>query len=161
MKKKAVQEWATKKAFDEVVGPRYASSARAARQRSGEIQAAADSAVEYLTEHYHEATVWIAASSRRRSQPWAFRRRIGVSCRARTCCWRSARWVFGSTLTTRQDSAVREGNRGGNLGPCRPAQHSYAILPIGYPMGKFGPTGRGKMSEFVFMAITMERRGLH
>ena len=29
--------------------------------------------------------------------------------------------------------------------------HSYAILPIGYPMGKFGPVGRGKLSDFVYL----------
>ena len=28
--------------------------------------------------------------------------------------------------------------------------HSYAILPIGYPMGKFGPVGRTKLSDVVF-----------
>ena len=57
--KKAVQVW-YKKAFDEVVGPRYASSApppgatpdRYKRQHT---------AVEYLTEHFHEAPVWIVA----------------------------------------------------------------------------------------------------
>ena len=57
--KKAVQVY-YKKAFDEVVGPRYASSspppgsdaARYKRQQS---------AVEYLTDHYHEAPVWIVA----------------------------------------------------------------------------------------------------
>ena len=26
---------------------------------------------------------------------------------------------------------------------------SYAILPIGYPMGNFGPLGRGDLKEFV------------
>ena len=26
---------------------------------------------------------------------------------------------------------------------------SYAIIPIGYPMGNFGPVGRGDLSEFV------------
>src|ERR1700704_1872804 len=57
--KKAVQVW-YKKAFDEVVGPRYATSAprpgvtadRYGRQHG---------AVEYLTEHFHEAPVWIVA----------------------------------------------------------------------------------------------------
>jgi hypothetical protein len=29
--------------------------------------------------------------------------------------------------------------------------HAYAILPIGGPMGKFGPTARGKLSEFVYL----------
>ena len=57
--KQAVQAW-YKKAFDEVVGPRYATSApppgvtpeRYKRQHS---------AVEYLTDHFHEAPVWIVA----------------------------------------------------------------------------------------------------
>ena len=57
--KKAVQVW-YKKAFDEVIGPRYLTSApppgvtkeRYLRQHA---------AVEYLTDHYHEAPVWIVA----------------------------------------------------------------------------------------------------
>ena len=28
--------------------------------------------------------------------------------------------------------------------------HSYAILPIGYPMGRFGPVGRGKLADIVY-----------
>ena len=28
--------------------------------------------------------------------------------------------------------------------------HSYAILPIGYPMGKFGPVGRTALEEVVY-----------
>jgi hypothetical protein len=31
-----------------------------------------------------------------------------------------------------------------------PGVHSYAILPIGYPMGKFGPVGRGPLKEIVY-----------
>ena len=57
--KKAVQVW-YKKAFDEVIGPRYLTSEpppgvtkeRYLRQHA---------AVEYLTDHYHEAPVWIVA----------------------------------------------------------------------------------------------------
>src|SRR5437763_6479442 len=57
--KKKVQVY-YKKAFDEVVGPRYASSppppgSDAAKYRRQH------SAVEYLTDHYHEAPVWIVA----------------------------------------------------------------------------------------------------
>ena len=29
--------------------------------------------------------------------------------------------------------------------------HSYAILPIGYPMGRFGPVGRGPLSDIVYL----------
>jgi hypothetical protein len=28
--------------------------------------------------------------------------------------------------------------------------HSYAILPIGYPMGRFGPVGRGALTDIVY-----------
>ena len=28
--------------------------------------------------------------------------------------------------------------------------HSYAILPIGYPMGKFGPVKRGRSPTVVY-----------
>jgi hypothetical protein len=28
--------------------------------------------------------------------------------------------------------------------------HSYAILPVGWPMGKFGPVGRGPLKEIVY-----------
>jgi nitroreductase len=83
--KKAVQTY-YKRAFDEVVGPRYASSspppgsdaARYKRQLA---------AVEYLTDHYHEAPVWIVACLEdapiRRGRP---ARRSTPRCR--TCCWR-------------------------------------------------------------------------
>ena len=27
--------------------------------------------------------------------------------------------------------------------------HSYAIIPIGYPIGNFGPVGRGNLRDFV------------
>ena len=31
-----------------------------------------------------------------------------------------------------------------------PGVHSYAILPIGYPIGRFGPVGRGSLADFVY-----------
>ena len=142
--KKAVQVW-YKKAFDEVVGPRYASSApppgstpdRYKRQHG---------AVEYLTEHYHEAPVWIVACLEDGPNP---NRSAGASvypavqnmllaCRA---------LGLGSTLTTRHLQFEKETESALGLPP---GVHSYAILPIGWPMGKFGPTGRGKMADFVY-----------
>src|SRR5246127_3093406 len=57
--KKKVQVY-YKKAFDETVGPRYLTSAPPAAQafdRSRRTRAAN----EYLTDHYHEAPVWIVA----------------------------------------------------------------------------------------------------
>jgi len=57
--KKKVQIY-YKKAFDEVVGPRYASSPPPPGSDPGKYSRQ-HRAVEYLTDHYHEAPVWIVA----------------------------------------------------------------------------------------------------
>ncbi len=31
-----------------------------------------------------------------------------------------------------------------------PGVHSFAIIPIGYPLGKFGPVRRGALGDVVF-----------
>src|SRR5438094_8669599 len=57
--KKKVQVY-YKKAFDEVVGPRYASGPIPPGQ-SAESYRRTGAANAYLTDHYHEAPVWIVA----------------------------------------------------------------------------------------------------
>ena len=57
--KEQVQVW-YQKAFDEVVGPRYRGSEPPPGSSPGRYRRQHD-AVEYLTEHYHEAPVWIVA----------------------------------------------------------------------------------------------------
>jgi hypothetical protein len=54
---------------------------------------------------------------------------------------------LGATLTTRhlQYEAEVEAALGLPQGV-----HSYAILPIGYPMGRFGPIGRGSLADIVY-----------
>ncbi len=141
--KKEVQKW-YKKAFDDVVGPRYASSAPPPGI-TGVKYARQHGAVEYLTEHFHEAPVWIVCCMEE-GKP---NRTTGASiypavqnmllaCRA---------LGLGSTLTTRHTMFEKEVDAALGLPP---GVQSYAILPIGYPMGKFGPTGRGNASLFVF-----------
>jgi nitroreductase len=142
--KKAVQVW-YKKAFDEVVGPRYGSSApppgvtadRYKRQHS---------AVEYLTEHYHEAPVWIVACLEDGPSPG---RAAGASIypAVQNMLLAARALGLGSTLTTRHLLFEKETEAALGLPP---GVHSYAILPIGWPMGRFGPVGRGKLSEIVF-----------
>ncbi len=142
--KKAVQVW-YKKAFDEWIGPRYASSApppgidqaRYSRQHG---------AVEYLTDHYHEAPVWIVACLEDGPNP---DRSQGASIypAVQNMLLAARALGLGSTLTTRHLRFEKETEAALGLPP---GVHSYAILPIGWPMGKFGPTGRGKLSEFVF-----------
>ena len=141
--KKEVQKW-YKKAFDDVVGPRYASSAPPPGV-TGEKYQRQHGAVEYLTEHFHEAPVWIVAcmeegkpSRSTGASVYPAVQNMLLACRA---------LGLGSTLTTRHTMFEKEVDAAFGLPP---GVQSYAILPIGYPMGKFGPTGRGKMSDFVF-----------
>jgi nitroreductase len=142
--KKKVQAY-YKRAYDQVIGPRYATSSpppgsdpeRYKRQHS---------AVEYLTDHYHEAPVWIVACLEAGESP---NHGAGSSIYpAVQNMLLAARGLgLGSTLTTRHMMFGKEVDAIFGL----PAGvQSYAILPIGWPMGKFGPLGRGPLSDVVY-----------
>ena len=143
--KKAVQVW-YKKAFDEVVGPRYATSApppgidaaRFSRQHA---------AVEYLTDHFHEAPVWIVAcidESGSTPTRWSG---ASIYPAVQNMLLAARALGLGSTLTTRHLRHEKEAEAALGLPE---GVHSYAILPIGYPMGNFGPVGRGTLADFVY-----------
>lgn len=141
--KTEVQKW-YKKAFDDVVGPRYASSAPPPGI-TGDKYARQHGAVEYLTEHYHEAPVWIVCCM---EEPKPNRTTGASIYPAVQNMLLAARALgLGSTLTTRHTMFAKEVDAAFGLPE---GVQSYAILPIGYPMGKFGPTGRGDPSLFVF-----------
>jgi nitroreductase len=143
--KQAVQTY-YKRAFDEVVGPRYATSspppgsdaARYKRQLA---------AVEYLTDHYHEAPVWIVACLEDGSNPT---RSAGSSIypAVQNMLLAARALGLGSTLTTRHITYEKEVDTAMGIPP---GFHSYAILPIGYPMGRFGPVGRGPLADVVYL----------
>jgi len=142
--KKAVQVL-YKRAFDEVIGPRYASSAPPPGATGDGFQRQ-HRAVEYLTEHFHEAPVWIVACLEDGPTPTRW---TGSSIypAVQNMLLAARALGLGSTLTTRHLFHEKEAETALGL----PAGvHSYAILPIGYPMGKFGPVGRGALSDFVF-----------
>ena len=142
--KEAVSVW-YKKAFDEVIGPRYLTSEpppgvtkeRYLRQHA---------AVAYLTEHYAEAPVWIVACLEDGPTP---NRMAGSSIypAVQNMVLAARALGLGTTLTTRHMLFEKEADKALGL----PAGvHSYAILPIGWPMGKFGPVGRGPLKEIVY-----------
>jgi nitroreductase len=143
--KQAVQVW-YKKAFDEVIGPRYARSA-APPGVTAEKYTRQHGAVEYLTDHFHEAPVWIVACLKDGLHP---NRATGASIypAVQNMLLAIRALGLGSTLTTRHLIYEKEAEAALGLPP---GVHSYAILPIGYPMGKFGPVGRGKLSDFVYL----------
>lgn len=142
--KKAVAAY-YKKAFDDVVGPRYRSSAPPPGV-TAERYTRQHSAVEYLTEHFHEAPVWIVACMDDGPNP---NRSSGASIypAMQNMILATRALGLGTTLTTRHLLHEKEAEAALGLPP---GVHSYAILPIGYPMGKFGPVGRGPLADIVF-----------
>jgi len=142
--KQAVQRW-YKKAYDEVIGPRYASSAPPPGTDAAKY-ARQHAAVEYLTEHFHEAPVWIVAclddpkpTRMSGASVYPAVQNMLLACRA---------LGLGSTLTTRHMLYAEEADKALGLPP---GVQSYAILPIGYPLGKFGPVGRGPLEAITYL----------
>lgn len=142
--KEAVQVW-YKRAFDETVGPRYLAS-EPPPGVSKERYLRQHEAVSYLTEHFHEAPVWIVACQEDGLSP---NRASGASVypAVQNMVLAARALGLGTTLTTRHLLYEKEAEAA--LGLPR-GVHSYAILPIGYPMGKFGPTKRAPLAEIVY-----------
>ncbi len=144
--KKAVQVY-YKRALDEIIGPRYASSApppgsdaaRHARQIA---------AVQHLTEHFHEAPVWIVACVDHGGDTPSRSAGASIYPAVQNMLLAARALGLGATLTTRHLFFEKETEAALGLPP---GVHSYAILPIGYPMGNFGPTRRGALEEFVYL----------
>ena len=135
-----------KRAFDEVVGPRYLSSAPppgVTRERYTRQHAA----VEYLTDHFHEAPVWIVACLDEGTATPTRSSGASIYPAVQNMLLAARALGLGSTLTTRHLLHEKEAEAALGLPP---GVHSYAILPIGYPMGKFGPVGRGPLAEIVY-----------
>ena len=143
-KKKAVQV-VYKRAYDQIIGPRYASSSPPPGSDAARYKRQHD-AVEYLTDHYHEAPVWIVACLEEGAAPtrWSG---ASVYPAVQNMLLAARALGLGSTLTTRHLFFEQDSENALGLPP---GVHSYAILPIGWPMGNFGPVGRGNLAEFVY-----------
>jgi nitroreductase len=144
--KKAVQVY-YKRAFEEYLRPHYQKAAvpPGATRAGFDVQV---SSVEHLTEHFHEAPVWIVPclTNQRPSLP----RWEGASIypAVQNMLLAARALGLGATLTTRHLFYERETEEILGL----PAGvHSYAILPIGYPLGNFGPVKRGPVGEVAYL----------
>lgn len=135
-----------KRAFDEVVGPRYASSAPPPGS-SSEKYARQHHAVEYLTDHFHEAPVWIVACLDEGTATPTRSSGASIYPAVQNMLLAARALGLGATLTSRH--LLYEAETEAALG-LPSGVHSYAILPIGYPLGKFGPVGRGPLAEIVY-----------
>ena len=143
--KEKVQVW-YKKAFDEVVGPHYQSAAPPpGMDRERYLRQAA--AAQHLTEHFHEAPVWIVACIEHGTQATNRASGAHIYPAVQNMLLAARALGLGATLTTRH--LLYETETEAALG-LPPGVHSYAILPIGYPVGKFGPVKRGPLADIVY-----------
>ena len=133
-----------KRAWDEQVAPRYRSGEPApgtSRERFARMLATA----EHLANHIHEAPVWIVpclegATPTRTSGSSVYPAVQNMLLAARAL-------GLGATLTTLYLQFEKEVEAAFGLPP---SVHSYALLPIGYPMGRFGPVRRVALSDVVY-----------
>src|SRR3979411_2493896 len=102
-------------------------------------------AAQYLADHIHEAPVWIVpclegATPTRTSGSSIYPAVQNMLLAARAL-------GLGATLTTLYLNFEKEVEAALGL----PADvHSYALLPIGYPMGRFGPVRRIALADVVY-----------
>jgi nitroreductase len=143
--KRQVQQY-YKRAFDEVVGPRYLSSAPPPGV-SRDAYTRQHAAVQYLTDHFHEAPVWIVACLDEGAVPPTRWSGASIYPAVQNMLLAARALGLGATLTTRHLLYEKETEAALGLPS---GVHSYAILPIGYPMGHFGPVGRGPIKEIVY-----------
>ena len=137
-----------RRAWNEYVGPTYRSGAPAPGADPARFQRMLDAA-QHLADHLHEAPVWIIACLE------------GVSVHGVPTYWSgssiypavqnmllAARALgLGATLTTLYLRYEKEVNAA--LGLPDNAK-TYALLPIGYPLGRFGPVRRVPLAEVVY-----------
>ena len=133
-----------KRAWDEVVAPRYRAGEPAPGMDRARFLRLLDAA-EYLAQHIHEAPVWIvpclqgdAPTRTSGSSIYPAVQNILLAARA---------LGLGATLTTLYLSFERDAEAALGLPP---DWYSYAIIPIGYPMGRFGPVRRVALEDVVY-----------
>ena len=133
-----------KRAWDEVVSPRYRTGEPApgtSRERFARMLDAA----QYLADHIHEAPVWIVPCM----EGAAPTRTAGSSIypAVQNMLLAARALGLGATLTTLYLNFEKEVEAALGL----PAGvHSYALIPIGYPMGRFGPVRRVPVADVVY-----------
>src|ERR1700759_3901464 len=125
-----------KRDWDEQVAPRYRAGEPAPGMSRERFLRLLDAA-EYLATHIHEAPVWIVpclegGTPTRTSGSSIYPAVQNMLLAARTL-------GLGATLTTLYLQFEKEAEAALGLPP---GVHSYALLPIGYPMGRFGPVRR-------------------
>lgn len=133
-----------RRAWDEQVAPRYRAGEPAPGMSRERFLRLLDAA-EYLAAHIHEAPVWIVPCLEGGTPTRTSGSSIYPAVQNMLLAARAL--GLGATLTTLYLSFEKEAEAALGL----PAgAHSYALLPIGYPMGRFGPVRRVALSDVVY-----------
>jgi nitroreductase len=133
-----------KRAWDERVAPRYRSGGPAPGM-SGEQFLRLLAAAEYLAAHIHEAPVWIVPCLEGESpMRWSG---SSIYPAVQNMLLAARALGLGATLTTLHLVFEKEAEAAMGLPP---NFHSYALLPIGYPTGRFGPVRRVPLADVVY-----------
>src|ERR1700760_975807 len=141
--KAAVAQW-YRRAWHETVAPRY----RTGTPPAGSSPARFDrmlSAAEHLAGHLHEGPVWIVPCREGGTHTRTSGSSIYPAVQNMLLAARAL--GLGATLTTLYLQYEKEAEAALGLPQ---GVHSYALLPIGYPMGRFGPVRRIALADVVF-----------
>ena len=133
-----------KRAWDEIVSPRYRSGEPAPGTSPERFSRMLDAA-QYLADHIHEAPVWIVPCI---GGPTPTRTSGSSIYPAVQNMLLAARALgLGATLTTLYLAFEKEVDAAFGLPD---DVHTYALLPIGYPMGRFGRVRRVPLADVVY-----------
>jgi nitroreductase len=133
-----------KRAWDEQVAPRYRFGQPAPGMSLERFLRLLDAA-EYLAAHIHEAPVWIVPCLEGGTPTRTSGSSIYPAVQNMLLAARAL--GLGATLTTLYLSFEKEVEAALGLPP---NVHSYALLPVGYPIGRFGPVRRVPLADVVF-----------
>jgi nitroreductase len=122
-----------------------AAEARPGAERSRERFSRLLDAVEYLAAHIHGAPVWIVPCLEGGRPTRTSGSSIYPAVQNMLLAARAL--GLGTTLTTLYLQFEKEVEAALGLPP---GVHSYALLPIGYPMGRFGPVHRIALADVVY-----------
>jgi nitroreductase len=133
-----------RRAWDGIVGPRYRVGGLAPGT-TAERFARMLGAAEHLAHHLHEAPVWIVPCLAGATPTRTSGSSIYPAVQNMLLAIRAL--GLGTTLTTLYLQFEKDAEAAMGL----PADvHSYAILPIGYPVGRFGPVRREALADVVY-----------
>jgi nitroreductase len=133
-----------KRAWDEVVCPRYSAGSPAPGTSPERFRRMLEAA-QHLADHIHEAPVWIVPCMEGANPSRTAGSSIYPAVQNMLLAARAL--GLGATLTTLYLNFEKETETALGLPP---DVHSYALLPIGYPLGRFGPVRRMSLEDVAY-----------